>query len=303
MAVKGTVKEYSGYTNKVGFFKARLLAINPTLEQITLFQDISNMKEPEYIKDYTDSKTDIKYDQVVNTIWLQAVDENNVDIPGAIFSKKFPIINKPRVNKEGNNKQFINNIGNCTWAADANALKDPKYAWFTKREYREALTGEEKFYGFFQKWLSLDWADPETELSFNMQDLFKGRFKELQKLLQTNYKDQMVCGNLTIHISIPAPTDENPEPAPKAYQNIYDEFLPGSAYKFLKNDIKVKPTWVQKYIDGMKGEYGCKDYFVIEEMRDYNPSENPIATASTIHNTTNPNDHVPDPTTIDDLPF
>lgn len=316
MAVKGNVKEFNAYTLKVGLFRAKVIAINPTLEQITTFQDISNMKEPEYVTEYTDNTTEIVYPKAIITVWFRVVDSNGEDTE-QVFSKNFNLINKISVSKTGK-IQYINDIGTTTWANDKEALKDSKFSWFTKRSFREALLYEATFYEFLQKWLSLDWRDPETELSFDAQDFFKGKFKELQKLVPM-FKTNFVCPFATIHTKVPAPTDENPNPAPKFYQSIYDKFLPGNTYASFPDEIKIKPKFIQDFIDEMAGEYGCKDYYgkyingkvEVSALRDYDPTENPISTGNTKHedsNTSNTSTSTANNIgisgeVIDDLPF
>ncbi len=318
MAIQGNRKEFVGYIQKVGFFQAKVIAISPTLEVINKFQDISNMKEPDYNKDYQD-KEGKSYKQARVVFYFLAHE-------GSIFQKGFSIIDKVRVSKEGK-VQFINNIGNTTWAADVEALKDPKFAWFTKRPFREALMGEEKLFNFLQKWLSLDWKDPNTELTVDTSRLFNGKFDELQSLLDedSTFKDATIVDYATIHTTIPAPTDENPEPDPKHYQNVWDEVLPGNTWdKFLHITAPegstavlpalskvVLPSFIQDYINNMTGEYGSKDYLgktedgklIIEELRDYDPKENPIARGSSLHidepAATNANGN----NVKDDLPF
>ena len=73
------------------------------------------------------------------------------------------------------------------------------------------------------------------------------------------------------------------------------------------------PNWIQDYINTMLGEYGSKDYIgkmednkvQITELRDFDPSENPVAQESTRHNaiaesstTGNTNAQL-----VDELPF
>lgn len=318
MAVSGKRKEFKGFSPKVGFFQAEILVINPSLEQINEFMDISNMKEPDYNKDYTDRIDNVTYEQAIPTFYLKMHD-------GTIQPKRFPIVNKVRTNRDGSKIQYINDIGNTTWAVDDNALHEQKYAWFTKRPYREALTGEEKMYNFLQKWLSLDWQDSDTQLTIDSKMMFKGNYKELQVLLkESQFKEAKIVGYATIHTTIPTPTDENPEPDPKYYQNIWDEFLPGNAWRYIHIEPTpgttynvplwktTLPNWIQEYVNTMKGEWGSKDYLgntvdnvlQIEELRDFNPSENPIAKGNSIHSDSSTgNNTIVKPEEIDDLPF
>ena len=298
--IQGNRKEFVGYCPKVGFFQGKVLMVNPDLEAISKHMSIDNIKEPDYTgKDYTDSKNQQAYKQTIVTFYLQAHD-------GSILQQRFPLVNRPRPMSTGGNIQYINNLGNTTWAKDENALKDKKFAWFTKRPYRVALQGEEALYDFLQKWLSLDYKDPDTELELDAKKMFNGNFKELQSLLKMEkFAEATIVGYGIIHTSIPAPTEENPTPDPKVYQNLWRKFLLGNAWRLIHSEVKpgdeafivplkdrVLPTFVQDYIDDMGGDYGCKDFYgkigsdnkvEICEWRDYDPSENVVASSENIH--------------------
>jgi hypothetical protein len=58
----------------------------------------------------------------------------------------FFLEDKERQNKDETKKQYINSVGNCSWAADPNDLPD----WFKARDYRVAKIGEEELYEFYE---------------------------------------------------------------------------------------------------------------------------------------------------------
>lgn len=313
MPVSGKVKEFKEYSPKIGFFQAKIIAISPDLSEIAKFQSIDNLKEPDYSsKEYTDKETSEKFNQCVPTFYLQAQD-------GSIFRNSIYVVKKERpatkpviidgVVTKTSKVQFINNLGSTTWAEDENALHNTKFAWFTKRPYRRALIGEEEFYDFLQKWLCLDWKDPDTQLEIDLKKMFNGNFKELKELLQIEeYANRTVVGYALIHTAILTPTDENPTPGTKTYQNVWKKFLPGNVWRYINVPIpegsttiipplynRNLPEIITDYVKEMSGKYGSKDYcgkvvngvLQIEELRDYNSSENQIATgSSSLHEST-----------------
>jgi hypothetical protein len=64
----------------------------------------------------------------------------------------------------------------------------------------------------------------------------------------------------------------------KYYQNVYNKaFLPGGFLRFFREGAGPKPKMVEKFISQFTGAYKPQDFFVMEEMKDYDPSENPVS--------------------------
>ena len=129
------------FTKKVGLFEARVLTINPTLEE---YKDILNIelkedsKAVEYLGTSNEGNKTLRVD-----VWLEDVKRKDK------FKVAFFLEDKEKENRDGTKKQYINAVGSCAWADDPNNLAD----WFTSRDYRVAFVGEEDLYNFLRTWL------------------------------------------------------------------------------------------------------------------------------------------------------
>ncbi len=167
--IGGKVRENQEFSKKVGLFAAKVVCINPSREEYkeTLGIELKEeSKADEYIGESKDNNATIR----VN-FWLEELKTKQK------FNVTFFLENKIRENKDGSKKQYINNIGVCSWADDENNLPD----WFKKREYREAYTGEEDLYSFLRTWLGkLDYKDADSTLQLEWKQLLKGNLKDIK---------------------------------------------------------------------------------------------------------------------------
>jgi hypothetical protein len=261
------------FTKKVGLFEARVIAINPDAEE---YKEVVGMelkedsKALEYLGENQDGDTKLRVD-----IWLEEVKN------GDKFKVSFFLEDKERVNKDGSKTQYINNIGSCSWADDPNNLAE----WFTKRDYRKAYVGEEDFYNFLRTWLGdLDYRDAETTLQLEWKKLMKGNLKDLKSQIDGEY-----CTNVVALATIRTVIKEDET---KEYQGVYSKgFLPAYAIKQFrlvdfnnpaiikglraKKSKDLKPY--ERFVLDVTGEYGCKDFFILKDIRDYNPEDNLVA--------------------------
>ena len=262
------------FGKKVGLFEANVIAINPTAEE---FKDILGMelkedsKATEYLGETKDGNNYLRVD-----IWLQKVNSEDK------FKTSFFLEDKERENKDGTKNQYINSIGMCSWAADENDLAD----WFTKdRDYRVAYTGEEDLYNFMRTWLAdLDYRDADTVLQLEWKKLMRGNVKDLKDQIDGEWSKSIVALATVIV--------KERDGESKEYQGIYNKaFLGGYALKqfrlvdygnkrtqeSLKNkkprDLKAH----EKFVVNVTGEYGCKDYYILKDIQDYDPDDNLVA--------------------------
>lgn len=276
-SIGGKKRENTGsgdFSKKVGLFEANVIAINPTAEE---FKDILGMelkedsKATEYLGETRDGNNYLRID-----VWLQKVNSEDK------FKTSFFLEDKERENKDGTKKQYINSIGMCSWAADENDLAE----WFTKdRDYRVAYVGEEDFYNFMRTWLSeLDYRDAETVLQLEWKKLMRGNVKDIKDQINGEWSKSVVA------LATVIVKDKDGES--KEYQGIYNKaFLPGYALKQFRlvdygsskvqADLKnKKPRDLkghEKFVLNVVGEYGCKDYFILRDIQDYNPDDNLVA--------------------------
>ena len=265
-------------SKKVGLFEARVVAINPTTEE---FKEVLNIDLPEdsklaeYLGTSRDGNTFLRVD-----VWLEEVKKKDK------FKVTFFLEDKERENKDGSKKQYINNIGRCAWADDPNNLAE----WFAKRDHRVAFVGEEELYEFLRTWLGeLDYSKDTTVLQLEWKKLMKGNLKDLKSQVDGAY-----CTNVAALATI---TVKQKDGENKEYQSIYNKaFLPAYYLKNFRlinyNDPTVqsglrarkskdlKPH--ERFVVNVTGEYGCKDYYTLRDLQEYNPDDNLVASDKTL---------------------
>jgi hypothetical protein len=266
------------YAKKVGLFEANVVAINPTMEE---YKDVLNMelkedsKAIEYLGKSQDGNTTLRVD-----FWLEEVKNKDK------FKVTFFLENKERTNKDETKKQYINNIGTCSWADDANNLP----SWFAGREYRVAFTGEEDLYNFVRTWLgNLDYRDAETTLQLDWKTLMKGNLKDLKSQIGGEY-----CTTVVALATIKTVIKDD---SSKEYQSVYNKgFLASYNLKQFrlvdynspsvlsnvrsKKSKDLKPH--ERFVLNVTGEYGCKDFYVFKDLKEYNSEDNLVASDAVI---------------------
>jgi len=278
--IGGKKRENSGeFVKRVGLFAGKVLAVNPTEKE---FKDILGMELKE------DSKaTEYLSEREGNTVlrvdfWLENTKANPDGTKDKPYKLSFFLEDKVRMNKDNTKTQYINNIGSCAWAVDEDSLP----SWFSKREFRKAFHGEEDLYEFLRGWLNkLDYRDEGTELTLDWKKLMKGDVKMLKAQVEDEWAGEIGCMATVIVKDV--------EGESKEYQGIFNRaFVPVYSMKHFRlvdydndnvraalgtkdtKDLKVYERFVLKVI----GEYGCKDFFSLKDIRDYDASENPVAT-------------------------
>jgi len=283
--IGGKKRESQGeFTKKVGLFSANVLCVNPSEKE---YKEILGMelkedsKATEYISE-RDGNTVLRID-----FWLE-----NTKSAGDVtdkFKVSFFLEDKDRWNKDDTKQQFINSIGNCAWASDENDLPD----WFKKRDYRKAKSGEEDLYEFMRAWLNkLDYRDAETALDIEWKKLMKGNIKDIKDQVGGEWAGEVGCLATVIV--------KDSEGETKEYQGIYNRaFVPTYSLKHFRlidyNDEVVLSALKQKaekfpkdlkpyerFVLKVTGEYGCKDFFRLSELKEYDATENPVSTDAPI---------------------
>lgn len=259
---------------KTGLLEANVIAINPTSEEykdklgIELKED---SKAAEYLGETKDGNKYVRID-----VWLEEIKNQDK------FKVSFFLEDKERENKDGSKNQYINSIGMCTWAADENDLAE----WFTKgRDYRIAYVGEEDLYNFMRVWLSeLDYRDVETVLQLDWKKLMRGNVKDLKDQINGEW-----CKSI---VALATVIVKERDGESKEYQGIYNKaFLGGYALKQFRlvdyASSKIQDTLKskkpkdlkahEKFVVNVTGEYGCKDYYILKDLQEYNADDNLVA--------------------------
>ena len=276
--IGGSKREKSelDFSKKVGLFEANVIAINPTIEE---FKDILGMelkedsKAAEYLGQTKDGNSYLRVD-----VWLKDV-KNKEALP---LKTSFFLEDKERENKDGTKNQYINSVGMCSWAADDNDLAE----WFTKdRDFRIAYVGEEDLYNFLRIWLcELDYRNVKTTLEIEWKKLMRGNVKQLKDEINGEW-----CGTVGALATVIVKERDGES---KEYQGIYNKaFLHGSGLKQFRlvdyenrktqdNLKSKKPKELkahEKFVMNVIGEYGCKDYYILKDIQEYNAENNLVA--------------------------
>jgi hypothetical protein len=266
------------FAKKVGLFEARVIAVNPTTEE---YADVlgrqlkEDSKATEYLGTSKDGNARLRLD-----FWLEEVKSKEK------FKLTFFIENKEKENKDQTKKQYINNIGRCTWADSPNNLP----TWFKERENRVSFVGEEDLYNFLRSWLSnIDFSSKKSTLQVEFNKLIKGNVKELKEQINGEWATNIVA-LATINTK---ETDDGV----KEFQNIYNKaFLPPysiKAFRLLdynaagtisglrqKASKDLKPH--ERFVLNVVGEYGCKDFFTFKELKEYSSEDNLVSSDKVI---------------------
>lgn len=275
-SISGKKRENQEFVKKVGLFTGRVIAINPSEEEYesVLGITLDEGRTLEYLGE-KDGNTTLRID-----IWLE-------DPEGEKRKVSFFLEDKEKSNKDETKKQYINKIGVCSWADDPNNL--PK--WFTDRGYRSAHIGEEELYEFLHKWLGkLDYKDAETVLELDWKKLMKNNLKDLREQIDGEFCNDDGVGALATIIT------KEKEGEIKEYQGVYNKaFLPPYSLKYFrlidyaKDDEQVKirnkkpkdQKMHEKFVLKVVGEYGCKDFYILKDLQEYNPADNIAASEKT----------------------
>lgn len=266
------------FTKKVGLFEATVVAINPDLEEYKNRLNIElkeDSKAIEYLGTSNDGNNQLRVD-----VWLEEVKSKDK------FKVTFFLEDKEKQNKDATKKQYINSVGVTTWADDPNNLP----SWFTAREYRDAKVGEDELYNFLRTWLgNLDYRDAETTLSLDWKKLMKGNVKDIKDQVDGEW-----CTNIVALATIKTVVKDEET---KEYQGVYHKsFLPAYSIKQFRLVDFTNPTILQglkdkkakdlkpheRFVLNVTGEYGCKDFFILRDLKEYNPDDNLVASDKAI---------------------
>lgn len=272
-------KDFTASVLQVGLAEVRVIAINPDEEEYKEILGIElkeDSKATEYAGESRDGNKTVRV-----SVWVEDIKTEKK------FNLSFFLEDKERTNKDGSKQQYINNIGDCSWADDVNNLPQ----WFTKRDYREAHSGEEELYKFLRAWLGkLDYMDENTTLELDWKKLMRNNLKELKEQVNGSF-----CTNFVVLATV---ISKERDGEIKEYQGICNrEFLPAYTLKQFRlvdysstevlDRLKAKKpkelkAW-ERFALSISSEWGCRDYYSLKELHDYDPSENIAASNSVIN--------------------
>lgn len=286
MALTGKMKEKGNYSKYVGLFNAYVIAVNPTKDELGKLLGANIEKDIEY----SGANADSGAKKLTLSFWLK--EEQN----GNLFNVRFNIEDTVVVSKTGK-PQWINSVGSTSYSLDKNTLPD----FFTDngRTVRAAKKGEELLYKFLRSWLTnLNYEDPDTELVMDWKQLISGKTVELKEAID-KYKSETICCMATVRTA-----DDG-----KEYQAVYSyEFLPSFALDCFTGKAKKQYKSVDKFIEKVTDkEYGCKDFYELKPLVEYDPKKNVVNTTNSAIITGQPKAEQPVASGVgevsDDLPF
>lgn len=273
--IQGKKREVKDFGKRVGLFVGNVVAVNPNEEE---YKEILGMtlqdgsKATEYLGESKDGNTTLR----VN-FWVEET-KSKTKYPVTFFLE-----NKTKENKEKTKKQYINAVGSCSWASDPNDLP----TWFKARDYREAFVGEEELYNFMRTWLgTLDFRDAETTFQMEWKKFMKGNVSEIKAQIGGEF-----CTPFVSLATVKSVTKEGTDEV-KEFQGVFNKaFLPEYSLKnfrlvdYSKPEIQaqlrakksadLKPH--ERFVVTVTGEYGCKDFYVLKDLKDYDPADNVVA--------------------------
>lgn len=274
--IKGKEKEQSiGVTNHkyVGFTSVEVRAVNPSRSELNKLlgkEDENEDKEITYLTQDNEGN-----DRIRLSFWLYSEKFDKY------FVHSFNLTNKKRTSKDGLKNQYVNNTCITAWADEEKNLPE----WFTafqdreknnlgKKEFRQALLGEEELATLLRAWAGkMTWTDPGCSVLIDTKSLFAEDYSELRSIIGSDYETPFV-------ILLGVRTDEND--MTKQYQQVYGKsFLPGGFMKYLEKGFKfptdyTKKTW-DRFVDEVEGEYGFNSYFELVPALEYDSAKDVAA--------------------------
>ena len=285
--IGGKKREQLDFVKKVGVFEAKVVAINPSAEEYRDVLGIELKDESRALEYLGESKDGNTYLRVA--VWLEEAKTKEK------YCVSFFLEDKERENKDATKTQYINAIGVCSWADDPNNLPD----WFVEREYRVAYVGEEELYNFMRKWLvNLDYRSTETTLGIEWKKLMKGNVKELRSQIDGEWCTNDKTGKAIGIGALATVSTRERDGEFTEYQNVYNkDFFPAYSLKNFRlvdytnpdvlaklrtkksKELKAHEKFVLNVTDP---EHGCKDFYILKDLQDYNPDENLVASNKVI---------------------
>lgn len=258
MALKGKEKEVRNFSKYVGLFNAHVVAVNPSKDELGKLLGATIEKDIEY----TGINNDTGAKKLTVSFWLKEEKSGNM------FNVRFNIEDTVVESKTGKT-QYINTVGTTSYAEDIN--KVPDFMKANGKVVRAAKKGEELLYKFLRAWLSnLNYEDESTELHMDWKKLISGKVTELREAIG-EFDDQTICALATVR------TAEDG----KEYQAVYSyEFLPNYALDCFTGKKNKNYKSVDRFIEKVTStEYGCKDYYELKPLKEYDPSKNVVNTS------------------------
>lgn len=274
MALEGNKREDNGSFLKVGLAKCKVLAFNPTKEQLEKILNVDLKQDPEYVDE--DVVTDEETDKTVTSkklrlnVWLEEVTTSMK------ICLRLTLIDKVQMSKT-QKVRYIDNKGNTSfYMENEERLQD----FMKENTHWEGRVGEYELMEFLKAWQNKIDRRTISDFTFNWADLVSGKPKELNSWIGSDYEGEVLV-LLCVKVAIDT-NEETGEKTIKEYQEVYNRnFLPGDAIRYFQQKGEIKSKYVKNFVKEITDkDYGPKNYFggTLGVMRDYVRDENPNAT-------------------------
>lgn len=249
---KKEVVEFGDFKQFVGLESFSILAVNPTKKELNALYGKEDSPDDTEIE-YVDEKEEC--DRIRINVYVRGQQTNRICRIG------FMLVDKQRINKEGDKAQFINQTCVSTWCDEESNLP----TWFTefldkdkstslgKKSFRKAIEGEADFYEFVRNVTrGINYYSTDTELHFNFAKLLKGDFSQLNQILvEGEYSYPFVALN---YVRFDADSG-------KYYNEIFSKSILPPIY--LDKVKMLQQDYYKEIVEELKDDERFKDYAVL----------------------------------------
>lgn len=292
MAIGGNKREdNNGGFLKVGLARCKVLAFNPTKEQLEKILNVELKVDPEYQDE--DVQTDEETGKTTTSkklrlnVWLEELTTSMK------ICLRLTMIDKVQVSKT-QKVRYVDTKGNTSYYIESEEnLQD----FMKENSPWKGRVGEYELFEFLKAWQNKIDRRTISDFTFNWNELVSGKPKELNSWIGSEYEGEvlvLLCVKVNVEVN-----EETGEKTIKEYQEVYNRnFLPGDSIRYFQQKGEIKSKYVKNFIKEITDkEYGPKNYFggTLGVMRDYVRDENPAATLDPFI----PEDQAAAPTTAD----
>ena len=240
---KGNGYEAKSFTKHWGIAQVKVIAVNPSKEELASILDNTEVQEPVYTSEV--NKDGHVYKQARINFYLKTIPEKNNGIE-KIFRLSYSLLQKKIVGSTSGKCKVIDVNGDTAWATaeEVKGKKVPMYktgpAAITNN-YRPCLVGEEELTNFFKILKNIPKARvyengafvPNTKVNpedcfarlDGIEKLFNGDFKELKEAIANLDQEKQ---NIKVIVAIKTTQDN------KQYETCYEKVFPPYAFNFEK---------------------------------------------------------------------
>lgn len=179
-ATSSTIKEFRNFTGVIPY---KVVAINPSLMELTTLGVNYLKNEPVYLKSFENNGN--KSEKVQIDFWVKSLDSK--EVPEGLdltVPLSFLIDKESWIGQNTGKSQFVNKYGRTAWGNSIEDLNNNEY--FINEGTRVAHKGEEELYKFLFAWLNMTYDTKNKvydECILDIDKIVNGDFSELRSLV------------------------------------------------------------------------------------------------------------------------